>query len=215
MSVIKDRQEWDDVLDFWFPEADSLDVDVQVHRVHWLWRMQGGADDQIEAQFSDLTERAAQGALDHCTLAPHGRLALIILLDQFSRAVWRDSARAYAQDPYALSLVNEGFSNGHYSALPTPWFQIVYALPLGHCEGPDHLQRIDLLIDLREAIAATAPIALQPIYSSLVNQAHDVRKIIATFGRHPHRNKILNRRSTAAEETYIAKGQFPHTRAFR
>lgn len=215
MTAIKDRQEWDDVLDFWFPEGRSLTVDAQAHRAHWLWRMQGGADDEIMAQFSDLTKRAAQGDLEHWTQEPHGRLALIILLDQFSRSVWRRQARAYAQDPDALLLVTKGISNGDYSSLETPWFQIVYGLPLGHCEGPDHLQRLDLLISLREDIAAAAPIRLRPIYSSLVNQARDVRKIIATFGRHPHRNRILNRKSTAAEEAYIAKGRFPHMKAFR
>ncbi len=68
--------------------------------------MQGGADAEIMVQFSDLTELAAQGGLDHWTLKPHGRLALIIILDQFPRSVWRDGARAYAQDPYTLYQTN-------------------------------------------------------------------------------------------------------------
>ncbi len=215
MMVLKEGQEWDKVLGFWFPEGRSLDIDPQAHRAHWHWRMQGGADDQITADYSQLTERAAQGALDHWAIDPHGRLALIIILDQFSRSVWRDDARAYAQDPSALALVTDGLSNGHFSALATPWFQIVYGLPLGHCEGPDHVQRLDRLINLRQEIAETAPIPLRPIYLSLVNQARDVRKIIATFGRHPHRNEALNRSSTAAEQVYLAKGQFPHMRAFQ
>lgn len=215
MTAIAERQEWDDVIDFWFPEGRDLGIDAQTHQAHWLWRMQGGADAEIVARFSDLTHRAAQGGLDHWAQEPHGRLALIILLDQFSRSVWRDDARAYAQDPHALSLVIEGLSNGDYSSLETPWFRIVYGLPLGHCEGPDHLQRLDLLISLREDIAAAAPIPLQAIYSSLANQARDVRMIIAAFGRHPHRNDILHRKSTAAEEAYIAKGEFPHKNAFR
>ncbi len=215
MMAVKECQEWDDVLEFWFPEGRSLSVNAQAHGAHWRWRMQGGADDKIIAHYSHLTERAAQGNLDHWAQNPHGRLALIIILDQFSRSVWRDDARAYAQDPYALSLVIKGLSNGHYSSLETPWFQVVYGLPLGHCEGSDHLQRLDLLISLRKEIAAAAPIPLRPIYSSLVSQAREVRKIIALFGRHPHRNEILNRRSTAVEEAYIAKGQFPHMKAFR
>lgn len=215
MTAIEAKQEWDDVLDFWFPEGRSSNVDAPAHRAHWLWRMQGGADDEIIARFSDRTERAAQGGLDHWTPKPHGRLALIIILDQFSRSVWRHDARAYAQDTRALSLVIEGFSNGHYSSLETPWFQVVYGLPLGHCEGPDHLQRLDMLIKLREEIAAAAPTPLRPIYASLIKQARAVRKIIEAFGRHPHRNGILNRRSTAAEENYIAEGRFPHLGAFR
>lgn len=211
----KNIQDWDEVLAFWFPEGRSPDVDPQAHHAQWRWRMQGGADAEIQARFTDLTERAAAGELEHWALDPHGRLALIVVLDQFSRSVWRDAARAFAQDPHAVLLVNEGLANGHYAALETPWFQIVYGLPLGHCEGPDHVQRLDLLIDLRDTIAAGAPSGLQPIYSTLANQARDVRKIIAAFGRHPHRNGILNRTSTDAEKTYIAKGQFPHMRAFR
>jgi uncharacterized protein (DUF924 family) len=215
MTAIKDRQEWADVLDFWFPEGRLPDVDAQMHQAHWLWRMQGGADDAIVAQFLDLTETAAEDGLDHWAMDLHGRLALITVLDQFSRSVWRNDARAYAQDLHALALVNEGLSNGHYSSLATPWFQIVFGLPLGHCEGPDHLQRLDLLINQREDIAAAAPTPLRAIYSTLANQARDVRNVIAAFGRHPHRNAILRRTSTAAEQAYIAKGQFPHMKAFR
>ncbi len=211
----KSREDWDDVLDFWFPEGRALDVDPQAHHAHWRWRMQGGADAQIMARFVDITESAAQGKLDTWAQDPHGRLALIIVLDQFSRSVWRENARAFAQDPHAVSLVMRGLSNGAYSRLETPWFQIVFGLPLGHCEGPDHLPRLDQLITLRQDIAATAPTPLKPIYSGLVSQARDVRKIIATFGRHPHRNAVLNRKSTAEEEVYLAKGQFPHMKAFR
>lgn len=215
MRAIGDRSEWDDVLDFWFPEGRSLNVEAQAHRAHWRWRMQGGADSEIMARFVDLTEKAAGGALDHWALESHGRLALIIVLDQFSRSVWRGSARAYMQDPRALSLVIEGFASGHYSSLETPWFKAAYGLPLGHCEGADHLQRIDLLIGVREEIAAAAPQMLRPIYLSLVEQARDVRKVIAAFGRHPHRNAVLDRKSTAAEDAYLAKGEFPHLRAFQ
>lgn len=72
-----------------------------------------------------------------------------------------------------------------------------------------------MLITLREDIAAAAPLRLRPIYTLLIDQAREVRKVIAAFGRHPHRNEILTRTSTAAQETYIAEGRFPHERAFR
>ncbi len=206
---------WANVLDFWFPEGRSSQIEAETHRNHWSWRLHGGADDMIVARFADLTNSAASGDLDDWASDPHGRLALIIVLDQFSRSLWRGTSRAFAQDPAALSLAMEGFSNGHYASLGTPWFKIVYSQPLGHCEGPDHLIRIDLLIRLREEIAAQAPASLQPIYQSLVNQAGDVRKVIAAFGRHPHRNQVLGREPTPAEEAYIAGGDFPHERAFQ
>lgn len=206
---------WNDVLDFWFPEGRSSQIEAETHRDHWSWRLHGGADDMIVARFADLTKSAASGDFDDWASDPEGRLALTIVLDQFSRSLWRGTPRAFAQDPAALSLTMEGFSNGHYASLGSPWFKIVYSQPLGHCEGPDHLARIDMLIRLREEIAAEAPASLQPIYQSLVKQAGNVRKVVAAFGRHPHRNRVLGRASTQAEEAYIAEGDFPHEKAFR
>lgn len=213
--MMKDGREWDDLLGFWFPEAHLRDLDAATNRAHWHWRMQSGADQQIMARFTKMTEEAARGGLDHWAQDPQGRLALIVLLDQFPRSVWRGEARAYAQDRDALSLTIKGLSNGHYTALAAPWAKITYGLPLGHCEGPGHLQRLDQLISLRKDIAAQAPIALRPVYLSLIDQACDVRRIISAFGRHPHRNAVLSRPSTPAEKAYLMRGQFPHLRAFR
>lgn len=206
---------WQPVLDFWFPEGRDLNVDPAAHGRHWQWRMRGGADREVVARFSELAEAAAAGQLEGWAETAEGRLALIIVLDQFSRSVWRGSARAFAQDPAALTLTLEGLASDHYEALATPWFQVVYGLPLGHCEGEDHLDRLTLLVRLREEIAAQAPAPLQPFYQSLVRQAERVRRVIARFGRHPHRNTLLNRPSTPEEESYIARGHFPHQRSFR
>lgn len=205
---------WREVLAFWFPEGQQIEVDTQTHRDHWFWRMRGGADSEIRTRFAELTERGANGELDHWAADPNGRLALIIVLDQFSRSLWRNTPHAFAQDKSALSLTLEGLTNGHYAALAAPWYKVVHGLPLGHCEGPDHLQRIDRLIALRTAILAQAPAHLQSIYTTLVKQAQDVRQVIAVFGRHPHRNRLLSRHSTPAEEAYIAEGKFPHLKAF-
>lgn len=212
MTDMARNEPWHEVLDFWFPEGREVVVFPERHRDFWLWRMRGGADSEIAARFSGLTAKGADGTLDHWAADPGGRLALVIVLDQFSRTVWRGSARAFAQDRAALALTLDGLANGHYAALSQPWHKIVFGLPLGHCEGPDHLQRLDLLIRLRGEIAAQAPENLQPIYHSLVQQAGKVREVIAAFGRHPHRNEILGRQSTAAEQAYIAAGSFPHQR---
>jgi len=95
---------WNDVLDFWFPEGRSSQIKAETHRDHWSWRLHGGADDAIIARFTDLTSSAASGDLDDWASDPEGRLALIIVLDQFSRSLWRGTPRAFAQDPAALSL---------------------------------------------------------------------------------------------------------------
>jgi uncharacterized protein (DUF924 family) len=214
MNQRLDDQVWREVLEFWFPEGRSFQIDAESHRDHWFWRMRGGADGEIDARFSELTAEGAVGNLDPRASDSEGRLALIIVLDQFSRSVWRGNVRAFAQDKAALALAMEGLTNGQYAALPTPWFKVVHGLPLGHCEGPDHLERLDFLIRLREEIAAEAPAHLQPIYRPLVKQARDVKQVIAAFGRHPHRNQVLGRNSTPAEEGYLKQDDLPHERAF-
>lgn len=206
----EDSGEWEEVLEFWFP--DGPDEDAETHDRHWRWRMMGGADGEIIHRFTDLTGKAAAGDLDHWAEDPRGRLALIIALDQFPRSVWRGTARAFAQDNKALALVMEGYENGHYQALEKAWEKAVYNLPLGHCESPDHLDRIDRAMRLTQDIYAAAPDHLKGIYGFIAQQPVEVRKVIAAFGRHPHRNAVLGRTSTPEEEAYIAEGKFPHLR---
>jgi uncharacterized protein (DUF924 family) len=201
---------WDEILEFWFPEGP--DVDPETHNRNWMWRMRGGADDEIVRRFTDITQRGARGELDHWAAEPHGRLALITVLDQFPRSVWRDTPQAFAQDRRALELALEGYDNGHYAALEHVWYKTVYNLPLGHCEGPDHLERLDLAVRLGREILEEAPERLKPGYAFSAEQPVEVRKVIAAFGRHPHRNKALGRASTPEEEAYIANGAFPHLR---
>ncbi len=215
MADSNDARQIGEVLDFWFPEGRALDIDPDRHAEHWRWRMHGGADGAIAARFGPLTERGAAGDLDHWAGTQEGRLALIVVLDQFPRSLWRGSALAYAQDPAALAQALAGLDNGDWAALGLPWFQIGFTQPLGHAEGPDHLARINRLIALRNDIAARAPAPLQPLYASLVDQAGKVRRVIARFGRHPHRNAILGRNPTPEEEAYLQGGDFPHQRAFR
>jgi uncharacterized protein (DUF924 family) len=203
-------RETDQVLAFWFPAGAG--VDLPTHRGYWVWRMGGGAHEDIVARFSDTAERAARGELDAWASTPRGRLALIVVLDQFSRSVWRDSARAFAQDPKALALALEGYRNGHYEALETVWEKAFFGMPLAHCEGPDHLDRLDRLIALSRALLDEAPARLKPMYEFNAEQPTRHRAIIAAFGRYPHRNRALGRESTPAELEYVERGEFPHRR---
>lgn len=212
MTKKPEQADWVEVLDFWFPERSRPDLDARTHQGYWMWRMRGGADGEIVSRFTELTERAQRGELDHWANDPFGRLALIIVLDQFPRSVWRNSPRAYSQDTKALSLTLEGFSNGHYRSLETPWYKTIYIIPLGHCEGPDHLDRLDRAVVLAKAILDDAPPHLRPGYEFAAEQPIEVKKVISAFGRHPHRNLVLGRVSTPQEEAYIAEGKFPHLR---
>jgi len=199
-----------DVLDFWFP-AGAGDT-LAGHREFWVWRMGGGADAEIVARFSETAAQAARGALDGWAATARGRLALILVLDQFSRSVWRESPAAFAQDAKALGLALEGLANGHYDALATPWGKAFFTMTLAHCEGPDHLARLDRVIALSDALLAEAPAHLRPMYAFNAEQPRRHRQVIATFGRYPHRNAVLGRASTPDGLAYVERGEFPHRR---
>ena len=199
------------VLDFWFPD-DGHWADPETHRAFWTWRMRGGADDTIRERFSELTEAAARGRLDHWATTPRGRVALVIALDQFPRSVWRGTPAAFAQDTRAAGLVLEGFANGDYDALPNPWEKAFCLISIGHAEGPGHLARMRDALARSRALVEAAPEHLRLTYRIVEDQNRLAHDVIARFGRHPHRNAVLGRDSTDAEAEYIATGDFPHAR---
>jgi uncharacterized protein (DUF924 family) len=202
-----------EVLSFWFP--DGAGESLEIHKDYWTWRMGGGADDDIITRFSALTARAAEGALAHWAQSPRGRLALIIVLDQFPRSVWRGTPEAFALDPVALAVCEEGLDNGDFDALDTPWEKAFFQMPLGHCEGPRHLERLDRAIAIGDRLVEESPEHLRPLYLWSARQPRLVREVIERFGRHPHRNAVLGRESTPEEAIYISTGEFPHNRAQR
>jgi uncharacterized protein (DUF924 family) len=201
----------DAVLRFWFPQ-DGHDASFEAHHAFWMWRMRGGADDAIRERFSELTEAAAMGLLDHWADTPRGRLALIVALDQFPRSVWRDTPGAFAQDVKAARLALEGLENGHYAALPNVWESTFYVIAIVHCEGPGHLARVDRALGLCAELLDAAPEQLRTNYRVVLDQNRLSRGVIARFGRYPHRNAVLGRISTPAEAEYVATGDFPHQR---
>ena len=153
--------------------------------------------------------RLREGQRDHWSNSPRSRLALIIVLDQFSRSIHRGTARAYAQDPKALALALQGIEIGHYAALETPWEKTFFFLPLGHSE---ELTQLEAAVRLAEELAGQAPAELRRILEHSAAQARGHRDVIARFGRHPHRNAVLGRQSTPEELDYLAGGQLVHTR---
>lgn len=201
-------QTFEDVLAFWFPEQSGGDHAAIVSQFEWWFR--GGADAAIVERFASVLEQAARGELDQWSNAPRSCLALIIVLDQFSRSVYRDTARAYAQDAKALALALRGIELGHFAALDTPWEKTFFCLPLGHSE---ELQYIEKVVELAEQLVKQEPPELHKILQHSASQARGHRDVIARFGRHPHRNAVLGRRSTALELEYLARGQLVHTRS--
>jgi uncharacterized protein (DUF924 family) len=198
----------DEVLEFWFPARMEQDHAAMAGRMEWWFR--GGADPGILARFAPLTAAAAYGEYDHWSKDARSRLALIVVLDQFSRTVYRGTARAYEQDPKARAAVREGIANGHYEALGDPWKKTFFVLPLGHSED---LADLDWVVQLTEDLAYEGPEEHRRLLEFSASQARAHRDVVAQFGRQPHRNEILRRQSTSEELEYLARNQLVHQRA--
>lgn len=176
----------------------------------WNERMQGGMDSVICGKFAEFTQAAARSELDHWAASPRGRLALVVVLDQFPRSLWRATPAAYAQDIKACVLAMEALQNGHYDALPHFWERQFHITAISHCEGPDHLARMKIAVRLTRGHLDSCPEEFRPMIEEAVAQAERVQGIIERFGRHPHRNAVLGRLSSDAEQAYIDEGDFPH-----
>lgn len=198
----------EDVLQFWFPESLSHDYAAITDQFEWWFR--GGSNRNVTERFSGLLQQAILGKLDQWPRHPRSRLALMIILDQFPRAMYPGTRRAFRQGPKAVFLALLGLELGHYAALETPWQKTFFLLPLGHSETLTH---VDLAVKLAEELVVQSPPELRWILEHSASQARGHRDVIARFGRHPHRNAALGRQSTAAELDYLATGQLVHTRA--
>ena len=186
-------------LDFWFGVcgADgSLDPAKQK-----MWFGEGRKHDAgIRKQFGALHERAARGELDReWAASARGRLALIVVLDQFSRHIHRDTPAAFAQDPAAQRLAVEGIDLGMDRQLH-PAQRAFFYLPLEHAEDVE-LQR--LCVRCFDGLARTVAPAWRKDYDGFLDYAQRHRDIIERFGRFPHRNAALGRVSTPAEKKFL------------
>ena len=201
-----------EIVDFWFP--DGPEPEPKAHVNWWMWRMRGGAHDAVVARYADVTRRAIGGEFDHWAETPLGRMALIIIFDQFTRSVFAGTPEAFGQDGRAARLCLDGLKNGHFDALENVWQKTAYKIPLEHWECPDHMANLDLAVSIADRLAEEAPVNLREGYRRAAEQPRRHRVVIARFGRHPHRNAVLWRTSTPAEEAYLATGEFPHVRDF-
>lgn len=181
------------VLDFWFG-AEGTPEHGRV-RAEWF-RKDAGFDAQIAQRFGPLVEQALAGGLTHWAARPAGALARIVLLDQFTRNMFRDTARAFAGDALALAAARALVADGADAAL-RPEQRVFAYLPFEHDES---LGAQDESVRLFTALAAEAP-ALQ----GMLNYAHQHRAVIARFGRFVHRNELLGRVSTAEELAFLTE----------
>jgi len=156
-------------------------------------------DELIRAQFSGVVERAARGELSGWADSPRRRLSLIILLDQLPRHIHRGTAQAFAWDEPALSLALSGMQSAADAALNVVE-RIFFYMPLQHAESQE-VQ--DESVAAYRRLLAEAPADLATIFEEALGSAQSHREIVNRFGRFPHRNRILGRAGTAAEDTWL------------
>ncbi len=172
-----------DILDFWWRAGPA----------RWFARSDE-FDAELRQRFLKSHEQAAAGALDGWAETPHGMLALLLLLDQLPRNLFREDARAFATDAKALELATLALERGFHRAFPT-MARSFFFLPFEHAEDMAAQQRsVDLFRQNGEE---------QGYLYALVHM-----DVIRRFGRFPHRNRVLGRKTTAEEQAFLESGGF-------
>lgn len=189
------------VLDFWF-QPGTMDQPTIDSRMDRWFTTDAVTDSVIRTEFGPLVDKASKGLLDGWTASPEGRLALILLLDQFRRHIYRGTSKAFSRDPHALKLCVEGAMQGDYKKL-TPFQQAFFFMPLQHAESRKIQERsAKIYAGMVSGVSDT----LKATFATFAQFAELHHDIIESFGRFPHRNKALGRPNTAEEAEYLDSG---------
>ena len=196
-----------DVLEFWFGTDPMTDLAGRLP--FWFGSkdepvaLRDQRDSDLATRFRPLVEAAAAGELDHWASSPHRRLALILLLDQFPRQIYRDQGQSFAQDAKALSLTLDGLQGGADAAL-APIERVFFYMPMQHAESPD-VQEESVAAFRR--LLAEVPATQYKLFDGILQFALQHQSVIQHFGRFPQRNAALARHSSAAELAYLRSGK--------
>lgn len=190
--------EVDDVLAFWLEPLPRTADEVEAKKRFWF---DGGSsvDREIGERFGKLVERARRGELDDWAETPRGTLALIVLIDQFSRNLHRGTPEAFSRDPKALRLAADGYDRGRFDGFGT-LEHFFASMPFRHAEDVE-TQRRGVALAVKDALCAEPLLLELMIYS--VDWARKHLDVIVRFGRFPHRNAALGRVSTPEEIEYL------------
>jgi uncharacterized protein (DUF924 family) len=191
-----------DILDYWFAGAESAKADdLKTHFQRWF-KGDKELDKEIKKKFGNAVKQAARDELAAWENSTEGMLALIILLDQFARNVYRGTNRAFAHDTKALRLCQKLLESGEDKTLPWPQRGFAY-MPMQHAEDKEvQAKGVEAYLDL----ADDAPDDINKVVMGFVLSAREHKAIIDKFGRFPHRNKALGRDSTDEELIYLGTG---------
>ena len=184
-----------DILDFWFGKNPSEPLSNQAR---W-WKKDPAFDEEIRVRFSDLLESARKGELQSWESSPKGLLALVIVLDQFSRNCYRGDSDSFAADTRALRLSLDGQIKS-WDQKMTPVQRWFFLMPMMHSEDREIQRRS---IAAYQQLAAGAPPELKTALEGALDYARQHASIVERFGRFPHRNQILSRTSTPEELEFL------------
>ncbi len=187
------------ILSFWFREEQLTAPQID-NRMDTWFSEDPVFDHEIEREFADDIRAASEGRLDHWAHSPRGRLALIILLDQMRRNIYRGTAKAFSHDKMALKLCVEGAMAKKDEGL-TPIEKVFFYMPLQHSESKKVQAKSVALFDrLAEAVTPT----YRETFETIAQFAELHADIIEAYGRFPHRNSLLGRENTPEETEYLA-----------
>ncbi|MEO0465929.1 MAG: DUF924 family protein [Pseudomonadota bacterium] len=188
-----------DVLDYWIGDVGNDPAGLDARKTFWFAKKDNTDRDIAERFLETLRVLAGGRAYDWAELGPRQRLAAIIVLDQFSRNLFRGLPDAFSQDPMALGLCKDALMSGEDVSLNEVERMFLY-LPLEHSERQADQA---LCVQLFENLAATCRPPFKAMVVDSLDYAHRHKVVIDRFGRFPHRNAALGRASTPEEAEYL------------
>lgn len=186
------------LLNFWFGALGSADLPNSDRTSLWFGENEA-VKEKLVTSFNTEFQSAISGELDGWALTPRGRLALIILFDQFPRYIYRGDEKAFAYDNKALQLCLDGLQQKADHAL-TLIERVFFYMPLVHAEDNEHQEQS---IRLYQELVNLSMTETTQIYQLFLAYAYAHFRVIKEFGRFPQRNKLLGRDSTEAEITFL------------
>lgn len=190
---------WQPLLDWWFGADHGTAAEVAVARQGLWFGKRDSQDREAEARFGALVEQALAGRLKGWRDDPQGWLAQLILLDQLPRMIFRDTPRAFAGDSLAQPLLHEGLERGWDRRL-APVQRVFAYLVFEHAED---LPLQNRAVELFASLLNEAAVDERPLFANFLDFAERHQRVIARFGRFPHRNAILGCVSTDEEQAFL------------
>ena len=191
----------EEVRHFWFEDACLAPESLARHQARWF-APSDQLDRDIEQRFGALPDAARSGTLPYRPDDPHDLLAIILILDQFPRQIYRNTPQAFAYDREARAISNTMIEKSLFQVL-TLVEQVFVFLPFEHSET---LSDQSLSVQLYETLLQQAPQSYHSFLENALDYARRHHSIITRFGRFPHRNAALGRESTKEEKSFLAAG---------